>query len=93
MKKIRLNLVQLVFFPIVSLVAIMGLSFWLRDLIILEWDITPQFASVIGWIINGAIIALSMFVVYCIIKFNKIITKFVSPSELERELNLIKSRD
>ena len=93
MTKVRLNLVQLVFFPIVSLVAIMGLSFWLRDLIILEWDITPQFASVIGWIINGFIIGLSMFVVYCIIKFNKIITKFVSPQELERELNLIKSRD
>ena len=93
MKKIRLNLVQLVFFPIVSLVAIMGLSFWLRDLIILEWDITQYVASVIGWIINGFIIILSMFVVFCIIKFNKIITKFVSPQELERELNLIKSRD
>ena len=34
-----------------------------------------------------------MFVVFCIIKFNKIITKFVSPAELERELDLIKSRD
>lgn len=92
MKKIRLNLVQLIYFPIIFLVGIMGLSFWLRDLIILEWDITPQFANVVGYGIVIVIAVLCFFVIFCIIKLNRIITKFVSEDELEKELNLLKRK-
>ena len=70
----------------------MGLSFWLRDLITLEWDITPLFANVIGWIITIFIALMSCFVIFCIIKMFRIITKFVSAEQLERELNLLKSK-
>ena len=71
----------------------MGLSFWLRDLIVLEWDITQEFANILGYGLVIAIIFLCCFIIYAIAKFNSIITKFVSVQELERELNLIKSRD
>ena len=91
--RIRINLVQLIYYPIIGLIDIMGLGFWLRDLIVLEWDITPFFANIVGWIIIVFIIVISLFVIYCIIKMNRIITKFVSTTELEKELNLIKSRD
>jgi hypothetical protein len=70
----------------------MGLSFWLRDLITLEWDITPLFANAIGWVITVLIALMSCFVIFCIIKMFRIITKFVSAEQLERELNLIKSK-
>ena len=93
MKKIRLNLVQLVYFSIISLICIMGLGFWLRDLIILEWDITSEIANLIGYGLVIVIIMLCSFVIFAITKFNSIITKFVSVQELERELKLIKSRD
>jgi hypothetical protein len=92
-RKIRLNLVQLIYYPIISLMGIMGLGFWLRDLIVLEWNITPFIANIIGWVLVVFIILLSLFIIFCIIKMNRIITKFVSTTELERELNLIKSRD
>ena len=71
----------------------MGLSFWLRDLIILEWDITVEFANLVGYGITIVIIVMCCFVIFTIAKLNSIITKFVSVQELERELNLIKSRD
>jgi len=93
MNKMRFNLVQLIYFPIIGLIAILGLSFWLRDLIVLEWDITPFIANIIGWCITVVIILITLFVIFCIIKMNRIITKFVSTEELEKELNLIKSRD
>ena len=93
MRKIRLNLVQLVYFSIISLICIMGLAFWLRDLIILEWDITQEFANLIGYGLVICVIGCCCFVIFAIAKFNSIITKFVSVSELERELNLIKSKD
>ena len=92
MKKIRLNLVQLVYFSIISLICIMGLAFWLRDLIILEWSITQELANLIGYGLVIAVIFCCCFVIFAIAKFNSIITKFVSVQELERELNLIKSR-
>jgi len=92
-KKIRLTLVQLIYFPIVLLFGIIGLSGWLRDLIILEWDITPQFANGIGYGILALIIVMCLFVVFCVIKLNRIITKFVSEEQLEKELRVIKSRD
>ena len=71
----------------------MGLAFWLRDLIILEWDITQEFANLVGYGLVIAVILLCSFVIFAIAKFNSVITKFVSVSELEKELNLIKSRD
>lgn len=93
MKKIRLNLVQLIYFPIVFLFGIIFLGNWLRDLIILEWDISIYFANIVGYFIVVAITIMCLFVAYCIIKLNRIITKFVSEQELERELNVIKSRN
>ena len=71
----------------------MGLSFWLQDLIILEWNITIEFANLVGYILVVAIILLCCSIIFAIAKLNSIITKFVSVSELEQELNLIKSRD
>ena len=92
-RKIRLNLVQLVYFSIISLIIIMGLSFWLRDLIVLEWDITQELANLVGYGLVVGVILLCSFIIFAIAKLNSIITKFVSVSELENELNLIKSRD
>ena len=93
MKKVRLNLVQLIYFPIVFLFGIIFLGNWLRDLIILEWDISIWFANIVGYFIVVVITIMCLFVAYCIIKLNRIITKFVSEQELERELNVIKSRN
>ena len=93
MSKLRLNLVQLIYFPIVFLFGIIFLGNWLRDLIILEWDISIWFANIVGYFIVVVITIMCLFVAYCIIKLNRIITKFVSEQELERELNVIKSRN
>ena len=93
MKKIRLNLVQLVYFSTISLICIIGLSFWQQELIILEWDITVQLANIVGYVLVIGVIGCCCFVIFAIAKFNSIITKFVSVQELEKELNLIKSRD
>ena len=71
----------------------MGLSWWLRDLIMLEWDITVQLAAGLGYGISITIILLCCFVIFAIIKLYRIITKFVSAEQLDRELNLIKSKD
>ena len=92
-RKIRFNLVQLVLFPILFLIGIMFLSNWLRDLITLEWDISVLFANVLGWGIIIVIVLMCCFVIFCIIKMFRIITKFVSAQELERELNLLKSKN
>lgn len=92
MKKIRLNLVQLIYFPIIFLFGIIFLGNWLRDLIILEWDISIYFANFIGYGIEIVITLMCLFVAYCIIKLNRIITKFVSEQELERELHILKSK-
>ena len=92
MKKVRLNLVQLVYFSNISLIIIMGLTFWLRDLIILEWDITEEFANFIGYGIAIVVVLMCSFTIFAIMKLNSIITKFVYVTELEKELNLIKNR-
>ena len=93
MRKIRLNLVQLVFLPIVNLIIIIFLSNWLRDLIVLEWDITTYIAQVLGMIILAFIAVMVLFNIYCLIKLYYIITKFVSAEKLEAELYRIKSRN
>ena len=93
MKKIRLNLVQLVFLPIVNLIIIIFLSNWLRDLIVLEWDISVYLAQVLGMVILAFIAVMVMFNIYCLIKLYYIITKFISAEKLEAELYKIKSRN
>ena len=93
MKKLRLNLVQLVFLPIVNLIIIIFLSNWLRDLIVLEWDITTYLAQVLGMVILAFIAVMVMFNIYCLIKLYYIITKFVSAEKLEAELYRIKTRN
>lgn len=70
----------------------MGLSFWLRDLIVLEWDISLEFANGLGYVLIVGIVVFCCFVIYTIAKLNSIITKFVSVSELEEELNLLKKK-
>ena len=92
-------MVQLVYIPIFLLGGIIFLSNWLRDLIVLEWDITPQIASILGFVIIGVIVIFSGIVVYCIVKINWIITEIVRISkddpkvkEFMQELNRIKSK-
>lgn len=75
------------------MICIMGLGFWLRDLIVLEWEITTQFANYLGYGIMITMIILCCFVIFTIIKLNRIITKFVSVDELESELNRIKKNN
>ena len=91
------NLIQCVFFPIMSLILIMFLANWLRDLIILEWDITIYFASGIGLIITVFIAFLSSFSIYCIIRLNGFLTDLLRVTkddakvkELIEEFNRIK---
>lgn len=102
MKKIRLNLVQLLYIPIFALIAIIFLSNWLRDLIILEWDITQFIASILGIIILGVIVVLICLVIYCIAKLYWIMTEIIRLAlsndpkgvrDLVAELNRIKSND
>ena len=93
MKKIRLNLVQLVFVPIVNLIVIIFLSNWLRDLIVLEWDISVYIAQVLGMVILAFIAVMVIFNIYCVIKLYYIITRFISADKLEAELYRIKNRN
>ena len=71
----------------------MGLGFWLRDLIVLEWEIDIIFANYLGYAIMIVMIIFCCFIIYVIIKLNRIITKFVSVEELERELNELKNKN
>lgn len=94
MKKIRMSLVQLIFFPIAEILAIFFLSNWLRDLIVLEWDIlieNQMFATGLGLGIWGLIVVLGVHIIYCLIKLYYLTTKYISDEELEKELTRIKS--
>lgn len=96
----RPNFVQLIYIPIFLLGIIIFLSNWLRDLIILEWDITPQIASILGLIIVGFIVFFSGIIIYCIIKINWIMTEIMRITkddpkvrEFIKELNRLKKRE
>lgn len=97
-------MVQIIYIPIFLLGGIMFLSNWLRDLIILEWDITPQFASILGLIIVGIIAIFSGMIIYCIVSLNWILTQVISIAkedpkvrerikELINDLNRLKKKD
>lgn len=77
MCKLRLNLVQLLYVPIFALIAVIFLSNWLRDLIILEWNITPFVASILGIIILAGIVVLICLVIYCIAKLHANMTTLI----------------
>ena len=96
----RPNMVQIIYIPIFLLGGIMFLSNWLRDLIILEWDITPFVASILGLIIVGFIVIFSGMIIYCIVKLNWILTQIITITkddpkvrEFLKELNDLKKRD
>jgi len=98
--KVRLNMVQLIYIPIFLLGAIVFLSNWLRDLIVLEWDITPQFASIFGLVLVGIIVVFSGVIIYCIVKLNWILTEVIRITkgdpvvkQFMEELNRIKARE
>ena len=99
--RLRLNLVQLLYIPIFALIAVIFLSNWLRDLIILEWDITPFIASILGIVILGIIVIMICLVIYCIARLYWVMTEIIrlaisgddkALAELINELNKIKSR-
>jgi len=101
MCKLKFNLVQLLYVPIFALIAIIFLSNWLRDLIILEWDITPFIASILGIIILGIIVLAICLVIYCIAKLHANMTILIRVAlsgdkmalkELIAELDRIKSK-
>ena len=71
-------MVQIIYIPIFLLGGIMFLANWLRDLIVLEWDITPQIASILGLIIVGFIVIFSGIIIYSIIKLNWILTQIIT---------------
>lgn len=100
--KIRLNLVQLLYVPIFALIGVIFLSNWLRDLIILEWDITPFVASILGIVILAFIVACVCLVIYCIARLYWVMTEIIRLAisgddkalrELINELNRIKSKE
>lgn len=100
--KIKLNLVQLLYIPIFALIAVIFLSNWLRDLIILEWDITPFIASILGIVILAFIVVMICLVIYCIARLYWVMTEVIrlaisgddkALTELINELNKLKSRD
>ena len=102
LKNIRLNLVQLLYVPIFALIGVIFLSNWLRDLIILEWDITLFIASILGIIILGFIVMMVCLVIYCIARLYWIMTEIIRLAisgdnkalrGLINELNRIKSND
>jgi len=93
-------MVQIIYIPIFLLGGIMFLANWLRDLIVLEWDITPQIASILGLIIVGFIVIFSGIIIYSIIKLNWILTQIITITkddpkvrQFMEELNSIKKRD
>jgi len=96
----HLNLVQLLYLPIFALGLIVFLANWLRDLIVLEWDITPQFASILGLIIMAIIVFMTGLIIYCIVKLYWVLTEVLRISkddpvvkELIDELNKIKKKE
>ena len=100
--RLRLNLVQLLYVPIFALIAVIFLSNWLRDLIILEWEITPFIASILGIVILVFLVLLICLVIYCIAKLYWIMTEIIRLSlsgdnnavrDLVAELNRLKSKD
>ena len=94
--QIKLNLVQLVFFPIAEILIIFFLANWLRDLIVLEWELllnNELLTQGLGLIIMSIIVTLGIHIIYCIIKMYYITTKFISAEKLEQELNRLKNRE
>ena len=90
----KLNLVQLVFFPIGLQILNIFLVNWLRDLIFPEWKVLidlPALVQLLGIIITALIAATSFYSIYCLIKLYFLLTKFVSTDKLEAELNRIKT--
>ena len=96
MGKYQLNLVQLLYYPILAMFGIVGLGAWLTDLAVPEWEIlliNPFLVQILGGVILGFIILLGVFVIFCLVKMFRLLTKFVSADKLELELERLKKKN
>jgi len=74
----RLNLEESVYMSILAVIGIVLLADRLRDLIILEWDISIYFAAILGWILIGLIGILGCFIIIRMVKLNNVITNIIA---------------
>ena len=74
----RLNLEESVYWSILAVIGIVLLADRLRDLIILEWDISIYVAAIIGWILIGLIGFLACFIIIRVVKLNNVITNIIA---------------
>jgi len=63
---------------ILAVIGIVLLADRLRDLIILEWDISIYFAAILGWILIGLIGILGCFIIIRMVKLNNVITNIIA---------------
>ena len=98
----RLNLEESVYWSILAIIGIVLLADRLRDLIILEWDISIYWAAIIGWVLIGMIGFLACFIIIRIVKLNNVITAIIALyrqgksdklDEFITELNRLKKDD
>ena len=74
----RLNLEESVYWSILAIIGIVLLADRLRDLIILEWDISIYWAAIIGWVLIGMIGFLACFIIIRVVKLNNVITNIIA---------------
>ena len=74
----RLNLEESVYWSILAVIAMVVLADRLRDLIVLEWDISIYLAAILGWFVIGIIAAIAGFLIIRIVKLMGIITTIIS---------------
>ena len=98
----RLNLEESVYWSILAVIGIVLLADRLRDLIILEWDISIYVAAIIGWILIGLIGFLACFIIIRVVKLNNVITNIIALyrqgkdaklDEFINELNRLKKKE
>lgn len=98
----RLNLEESVYMSILAVIGIVLLADRLRDLIILEWDISIYVAAIIGWVLIGLIGFLGCFIIIRVVKLNNVITNIIALyrqnkdaklDEFINELNRLKKDD
>ena len=98
----RLNLEESVYWSILAIIGIVLLADRLRDLIILEWDISIYVAAIIGWVLIGLIGFLGSFIIIRIVKLNNVITNIIALYRQKKdaklddfinELNRLKKKD
>ena len=84
----RLNLEESVYWSILAVIGIVLLADRLRDLIILEWDISIYVAAIIGWVLIGLIGFLGSFIIIRIVKLNNVITNIIALYRQKKDAKL-----